>query len=196
MTFFWVNIDYLNANFANLSLDEKKSIIFSLDDIRKKLNCDKVLFSINSMTNIDSIKEFLNDFQTTCTLCGLDFEMGPHFIDEGCFYQETLSGFLELYFRSRTDKIAWFMNRYPKYKIGGLLLIDENIDYEPIILTKYFKEDTPLLFAHQNPNFQSYCNKRLQSVCYEVKSGQFLLNATLGINELVNSKSILNSHKI
>lgn len=194
MTYLWVNIEILNANFDNLSLDDKKSIIFNLDSICKNLNCDKILFSVNTTASISYAKIFLRELEYICQLCGIEFEIGPHFVDEGCFYKEKISGFIELFFRNRIDKLAWFLDRY-QYTIKSLLFIDTKIDYEPIVISKIFAQNIPLLFAHGTPDLGEFYNERMQENFYEVTEGQFLLSASVGVKNKLERKQKLELKK-
>ena len=119
----WVNIDF------SLSVEEIISYLKTLDP---KV---PIYISFNNLCKGTDILDIIPEFVRKLEENGLNMQIGPHFVEEGCIIDGRVEIFDELYFKTSGEKIIWFTKRFTlPDDINTIVLLSENLGIEPIII--------------------------------------------------------------
>lgn len=136
----WVNIDF------SLSIGEIISYLKTLD------SSTPIYISFNTLCKGIDILNIIPEFLHKLKENGLNVQLGPHFVEEGCIIDDKVEIFDELYFKTSGEKIIWYTLHFPLPEyINTIVLLSENLGIEPIII--HMKDKTKkfqYLFAQKD----------------------------------------------
>ena len=119
----WVNVDF------SLSVDEIIDYLKTLD------SSVPIYVSFNTLCQGKDILKIIPEFTSRLESAGLNIQIGPHFVEEGCIINGNIEIFDELYFSTNGEKIVWFTKHFSLPEdITTIILLSANLGIEPIII--------------------------------------------------------------
>ena len=121
----WVNIDF------SLSVEEIISYLKTLDP---KV---PIYISFNTLCKGTDILDIIPEFVRKLEENGLNMQIGPHFVEEGCIIDGKVEIFDELYFKTSGEKIIWYTKNFTlPLEITTITLLSSDLGIEPIIIAR------------------------------------------------------------